>query len=429
MARAERFDPRRAAVAAVFFAVGVMLGTWLACVPQWRAALGIDYAQLGLVLLAQTVGVIAAMPLAGRLAGRVGHRAVVWTTAVAVPWFPLLAAVAPGAAAAAGGMLAWGLVAGLLDVAMNTQGVQLERALGRPVLNGLHAAWGLGALIGSLGSVLAGAYGWSLRTHLLIIALVLSVLMLAVGRALPRDPDRAAPGPGPRPAPVGLTGGWTRVIAVLGILGASVALCEGAASSWCGVFLQGARGAAPDVASLGYFAFVVGETGVRTVGDRLHRKYGAKALVRRSMMVSAVAVLAAVTVPYAWAGVAAFALQGCGLAVALPIISSAVGHSVPGDPGPAIARYSTLYYIGVLTGPALFGWAAQSLGIGVAFGLLALPLGVITLLAGAVAPAAAALRAAPAARPATDRIREDRTAPQVTDHISGDDIVVAPRGL
>lgn len=343
------------------------------------------------------IGVLIAMQLAGHLTARFGSRTVIRVTAVVVPWFPLVVAAMPGALSAGAGMMAWGLVAGLLDVAMNAQGVAIERAAGRPVLNSLHAMWGIGALAGSLGTVLAVRGRWSLTTHFAVVAVVLTAVALVSGRHLlaERAAVPAAPASGPARKRVGLTAGWTRAVLVLGGLGALVALSEGAVSSWCGVFLQQQRAAPQDIASLGYFAFIVAQTGTRLVGDRLHRRLGAVALVRWSMVVTAGGLVLTVATPAVWIDLAGFALQGCGLAVAIPIIASAVGHNAPSNTGLAIARYSTLHYGGVLAGPAVFGWTAQAFGIGIAFTLLALPIGVVAAFAVAVAPASPAAAAAP----------------------------------
>lgn len=393
----------RRAVAAVFFLVGITLGTWFARIPELRAALHLDFGQLGLILLAQTVGVIISMQVAGHLSTHLGSRAVIRLTAAVVPWFPAVVTTTAGPGAAAIAMLVWGLVAGLLDVAMNAQGVELERVGRRPFLSGLHAVWGVGALLGSLGAAGAIRAGLPLGAHFTAVAAGLCVLALAAGRhVLPERPGSQRGGrPGPeKQARVGLLSGWTRAVVVLGGLGAAAALCEGAVSSWCGMFLSEERGAAMDLASLAYFAFVGAQTGTRLVGDRLHRRLGPVALTRWSMAAAGAGVLVAVLSPSPWSGLAGFALQGCGLAVVIPIIAGAVGHGSPGSTSLAIARYSTLHQAGVLAGPGLFGWLAQAFGIGPALALLLLPLGLIAALATATASRPPSRR-----RPGTGRKR------------------------
>ncbi|WP_037318782.1 MFS transporter [Amycolatopsis orientalis] len=377
---------QRIAISGIFLMVGIMLGSWFARVPQLRIELGLNFAELGLVLLAQTVGVLIAMQLAGHLSNHLDSRAVIRVTSLVLPWFLPLMAAMPGAITAGLGMLTWGVIAGLLDVSMNAQGVEVERRARRPVLNSLHAVWGIGALLGSGGTVLAVRAGWSLSSHFWVVSAVLVVIALSSGRWLLTEARTSSPAEKKEPK-VGFLTGWTRAVIVLGGLGAAVALCEGAVSSWGGVFLSEQRGAAANIASLGYFAFIVAQTGTRLVGDRLHRRFGAVALVRWSMAMTGAGVLVAVAVPSVWFGLAGLAMAGIGLAVAIPIISSAVGHGTKSNTSLAIARYSTLHNAGVLAGPAIFGWLAQEFGISAALTLLLVPLGVIAAFAAATAPA------------------------------------------
>ncbi|MBV1849427.1 MFS transporter [Catellatospora tritici] len=388
----------RAAAAAIFGVVGLYLGTWFARLPQLREQLDLSYAQLGTVLLAQMVGVIVAMQIAGQFAGRFGSRTVVRATAVVVPWFLPLMTVVPGVWAAVVGMFGWGLVAGLLDVAMNTQGVEVERAARRPVLNSLHAAWAVGALAGAFSATAAIRAGIPLTTHYLALAATLCVIALVSGRFLLDVP--AAGGDRPRAPRPGFFTGWTRAVLVLGGLGAATAFCDGAISSWCGVFLQERRGAAAGVASLGYTAYVVAQTVTRMVGDRLHDRFGAVTLVRASVVITMAGVVLSAAVPHVWSAIAGFAIQGCGLAVVGPLIAGAVGHgSADGGTAAALAlaRYSTVHYAGLVAGPSLIGWLAEAAGIGSVLWLLLPPLAGIGLLAAMTAPASRARRAVGAA--------------------------------
>ncbi|MEU3621027.1 MFS transporter [Amycolatopsis coloradensis] len=382
---------QRIAISGIFLMVGIMLGSWFARVPQLRIELGLNFAELGMVLLAQTVGVLLAMQLAGHLSNHLDSRAVIRVTSLVLPWFLPLMAVMPGAITAGLGMLTWGVIAGLLDVSMNAQGVEVERRARRPVLNSLHAVWGIGALLGSGGTVLAVRAEWSLSAHFWVVSVVLVVIALFSGRWLLTESRASSPAAEKAPK-VGFFSGWTRAVIVLGGLGAAVALCEGAVSSWGGVFLSEQRGAAANIASLGYFAFIVAQTGTRLIGDRLHRRFGAVALVRWSMVMTAAGVLLAVMVQSVWFGLAGLAMAGVGLAVAIPIISSAVGHGTKSNTSLAIARYSTLHNAGVLAGPAIFGWLAQTFGISTALTLLLVPLGAICAFAAATAPASVASR-------------------------------------
>ncbi|HEX4223815.1 MAG TPA: MFS transporter [Pseudonocardiaceae bacterium] len=379
------FRGNRLAVAGMFLLIGIMLGTWYARLPQVRTELGLSDGGLAVVLLTQTVGVLIAMQVASPLTQRFGSRAVIRVTSVLVPWFPLVTVLMPNAVAAGGVLLGWGLVAGLLDVNINAQGVRVEELARKPILNRLHAVWGIGSLLGSVLTVLADRLNIAMSVQFLVIAAVLTLIALLSGRGLRADTVVAQ-----RKSRPGLRAGWTRAIVLLGLIGAAAALCESAVSTWCGIFLTEQRAAPAGLASLGYTAFILAETSTRLIGDRLHGRVGAVALVRAAMATTVLGIGLTVLVPSAWLDIVGFAIQGCGLAVLIPIITGAVGHGATGggqSASVAIARYSTLYYGGIVAGPSLLGWLSQALGVSTALTLLVMPLAAIGLLAKVTAPA------------------------------------------
>jgi hypothetical protein len=56
-------------VAAVFFVIGLSLSAWFTQIPQFKAALSLDDAQLGAALLCPVAGALASMQVAGRAWG------------------------------------------------------------------------------------------------------------------------------------------------------------------------------------------------------------------------------------------------------------------------------------------------------------------------------------------------------------------------
>jgi MFS family permease len=370
---------------------GIMIGSWFTRLPELRIQIGLSYGELGAVLLTQMIGLMIAMQLAEPLFTRLGHRLVVWLVAVIVPWsLPLMAAI-HGPLPAIAVAFAWGLTAGIIDVGMNALGVRTERFVKRPILSSLLATWGAGALCGSLVTAAAVHAGLSPLTDFLCVAAVLSCIGLVVGKHLLPDSTRPQADRS-RGSRLTLRGGWSKAVLILGVVGATAALCETSVSGWCGIFLTEQRGAAVSVASFGYTAFIVAETVTRMFGDRLHLRFGAVRLVRGCLAVTAIGMATVIVVSHLWVDIAGFALQGCGLAVLIPIITGAVGHGGAPDGSDsatslAIARYSTLCYSGAMAGPAVVGWLAQYFGVGTALALLIPPLLLIGLLAKATAPA------------------------------------------
>jgi len=137
--RRTSFNTRQAATRAIFFVAGYGRASWAPLVPFVKARVGLDDGQLGLLLLCLGAGSMAAMPFAGGLAARFGCRAVIAFATVALcATLPALAFVddVPSAICV---LTLFGMAAGVVDVAMNIQAIEVERESGRSIMSGFHA--------------------------------------------------------------------------------------------------------------------------------------------------------------------------------------------------------------------------------------------------------------------------------------------------
>jgi fucose permease len=290
--------------------------------------------------------------------------------------------VAPGLVTLAASQLVFGAATGALDVTMNAHAVAVERALGRHIMNGCHAAWSIGAVVGSLLGSGAAHLGAPRPLHYgLLVVLVLPAL-LACGRLLlparvDRAPDRrtasapedrTASAPGRMRRRTGWRAGWTPRVLGLGAMGATVLTVEAAVATWSGVFLHD-RGASLGAAALGYAAFAVCQTAGRLVGDRLLARGSAAGLLRTGAVLAAVGIALVVLSPWPALGIAGFAVVGVGMATPLPVLFGVVGHLGAGTAETAagaavlVARFTTLTYAGILLGPAVIGWTTEGIGL------------------------------------------------------------------
>ncbi|HEX5849684.1 MAG TPA: MFS transporter, partial [Rubrobacter sp.] len=74
----------RAAVLAVFFTNGVIIGTWVVRIPAIKERLDLGEGLLGIALLGAAVGALIAMPAVGALVSRFGSRRIVGLSALAL---------------------------------------------------------------------------------------------------------------------------------------------------------------------------------------------------------------------------------------------------------------------------------------------------------------------------------------------------------
>ena len=153
----------RAAATVVFFVTGAVFASWGARIPAVQDDLGLSPGQLAIAILGIEGGAVAGLPLGGMLVTRLGSRTCLRLGFSAYPPAMVAVALAPSLAALAGALAVTAAANSVVDVAMNVQGVELERRCGRPVLSGLHAGHSFGVLAGGLvGTAAAALAGWAL---------------------------------------------------------------------------------------------------------------------------------------------------------------------------------------------------------------------------------------------------------------------------
>ena len=183
----------RVAGAVTFFCHGLYFAAWTAHIPHVKTALGLSSGALGVVLLAAPLGVVAALALAARQLPRWGSRRAVRGAVLGYCVSGALVGLAPSAALLFPALLVWGAFQAVLDVAMNTQGIAVERGQHRRLMSGLHGCWSLGSFSGAgLGAAATGAgVSLSAQQATLSIPIVLAVGLLSLWMI---DDVQASPG-------------------------------------------------------------------------------------------------------------------------------------------------------------------------------------------------------------------------------------------
>jgi MFS family permease len=377
----------RWAITGVFFVNALLVAAYLNRIPSVRLDHHLSAGTLGVVLTGFGVAAIVTMQFIGRLVGRFGSATIIRLTLVSLPVALLGIGFARTLPELIIAVILAGSVHGTLDVAMNAHAVAVERRRGRPIMNGCHAAWSIGAVVATLaGAALIHAH-ISTGVHFLCAGAIAVPVGWVVGASLlPASADRtgaassagrtAAAGP-PRRAR------WTGKVLVFGLVGGTVMICEAAVVSWSGIYLLDERGASLAAASFGYTAFSAFQTTGRVVGDALSLRMGGPRLFAISSAVAVAGLIVVVSVPGEIATIAGFAVVGAGMSVLLPLVFSTAGHAGGDGPGAAtfVGRVSTFTYGGAVLGPALVGWCAEGFGLGWTFAGL-IPLMIVVVLNG-----------------------------------------------
>ncbi|MFJ4920224.1 MFS transporter [Streptomyces sp. NPDC088725] len=254
---------------------------------------------------------------------------------------------------------AFGLAVGALDASMNMLGVSLQRAYGRSIMLGFHAAYSLGGIAGaSLAWV--GAHGdLSLLVSYAPVVVVLLPAALAGSRwyadAVPDDtrddtPDGGSEGRIPGSKPVVF-----RLLLPLCLVMAFAYIGDSTVSNWSAKYLQDVLGGSEELATVPYNAYMVTTLLGRAVGDLGVRRFGAVAVVRCGTVLAVAGFAVVAVAPGAWLGILGFTLLGLGLCVIVPQTFAAAGRLFPSGSDAAVARLNIFNYVGFLVGSPLVG--------------------------------------------------------------------------
>jgi len=359
----------RAVVTAVFFAFGIGFGLWAGAIPALMRQTGIDAAGLGIALTLHTGAYIGAMAVGGQVARVIAPRRLILTA---------LAANVLGFAAifSAGSVLvltlalgAVGVSAGLLDLAMNTEGTAVERELGRPVLLSMHAAASGAFAIGALaGSLLATGVGprWC--------ALVVLAVTLPVGLAMYRLGPRHVASVPPLAVPSRAGFGIGRGVALVGIILGLTIAGEMSAQMWSARFLERQAAELAAFAGAGAAFFAGFQALIRVFGDPLRRRLGDQRVITLSLLVAAIG-FATVALSASFAlSLLGFALVGLGTACVVPCCFALVARRAAERAAGALGVASLVAGLIRLPTPLYLGFVAAAFSDAVAFAGIAIGL-------------------------------------------------------
>ncbi|MET9253095.1 MFS transporter [Streptomyces sp. NPDC003717] len=344
----------RASLAFAFFAQGVAFALLVTRIPAIQDRYGMSDAVLPVFLAAVPilagVGSVATERLVRRIpAGRVLR----WSQPVA-----LLTLLGVGAgdslAELAVALGVFGVAVGALDASMNMLGVSLQRAYGRSIMLGFHAAYSLGGILGASLAWVGAHWDLALWVSYLPVVAVLLPAVLVGSRWYVEGGAAGESAAGP----VGQGQGGQvvfRALLPLCLVMTFAYIGDSTVSNWSAKYLQDVLGGSEQLSTVPYNVYMVTTLVGRAVGDLGVRRFGAVAVVRGGAVVAAGGFAVVAAAPGAWTGMLGFTLLGLGLCVLVPQTFAAAGRMFPGDSDAAVARLNVFNYVGFLVGSPLVG--------------------------------------------------------------------------
>lgn len=365
----------RIATSVFFFIAGLTFASWASRIPDIQHKLQLSDGGLGAVLFSLPVGLMVSLPISGWMVNRYGSRRMVIVAAVFYPLLLLLLAMAASILQLSMALFLFGMLGNLINIAMNTQAVGVEKLYGKSIMASFHGLWSLAGFIGALVGTFFVSAGFSPLFHFSIICLATISLVIATYKmTLPHDnSDGQTQKLFTRP---------DKKILLLGLIGFFSLLCEGAMADWSGVYFKKIVQTPEAFITLGYVAFTSTMALGRFLGDWLVTKFGVKRMLQMSGLMITSGLLMAVIFPYLLTATAGFFIVGFGVSSVVPIVYGLAGKSNTMPASTALAAVSTIGFLGFLVGPPLIGFLSQVINLRWAFTIIALLGFGTTILAG-----------------------------------------------
>lgn len=349
---------QRITIGIYFFFSGVCFSTWASRIPNVKDFFSFNEAQLGNLLMVMPIASVFGLPFSGWLVSKFNSRN------------PLLISFVIYSVSLVGIGFSenlWSLVASLagfsfslriINIAMNTQAVTLQKQFTKKINGAFHGFWSLGGIVGLLVATLLIKLEVSIHTHVLGIAFLTLIGTASSYHFLLRN-DK------PKEGNKLIVGKPDPFVLYLGLIVFFAAVCEGGIYDWNAVYFKEVINV--EIFTIGYLCFMVCMTISRFFSDLVIDRIGTEKTFLLSSLLIVFGIGTAILFPFFWPALLGFCITGFGIATIFPMAFMLSSSSKKYSVGMVISLISTYSIVGMLVGPPLIGYLAYLFHLRTAF--------------------------------------------------------------
>ncbi|HAS58432.1 MAG TPA: MFS transporter, partial [Algoriphagus sp.] len=262
-------------------------------------------------------------------------------------------------------LILFGLMGNIMNIALNTQALDLEDQMGKSILASFHGLWSLAGFTGAgIGAAMI-FLDFNPTQHYLLVMILSFVIIFLAHSYVVKEKKRDDSGGLVLKKPDNL-------LLRIGLIAFLGMMTEGCMFDWSGVYFKKVLVANPSLVSLGYVAFMGTMASGRFISDRLVQRFGKVPVIRVSGLLIFLGLLLSVLIPTLPFATLGFFIVGFGVSSIIPVSYSIAGRSKQFAPSVALALVSTISFFGFLIGPPMIGFIADLFSLKISFALIAM---------------------------------------------------------
>ena len=369
-------------LSACFFLFALITGAMYSRLPDIQHALGVNEAQLGLVLIGAAVGSLISLTLSAPLIERLGARTTGLITLLGSTACYAGITLLDNAVVAFALLFVAGILAGALEININVQVGRLEAVQKRSLMSRAHGFWSLGFFVTSL--LASGVRQASVPAPLHLAAVYAVVVVVGVvalwgleEAPMPETHDSDKPP---------LVAFPTLALLPLCLIGCVAFLIEGAGVDWSTIYMRDVFQAEPFVGGLGLTLFTAVMAAARIYLGPVVDRFSPRTVVAVLLGISVVGLAAVWLAPHPYVAILGFGLLGGGCSAVYPLVVSAAAQRGDRPSAINVAAIAQISFVTFFLAPPALGFIAHNFGIRWSY-LICLPLVILCLFAVRALPA------------------------------------------
>lgn len=335
------------------------MGALLSRLPDLQRSLELSEGELGLMLIAMSVGALIGLTFSSPFIVRLGARRTAFVTVFGASALYALVPLLPSALAVVPVFFLAGVLAGALEINVNLETDRHEAQLGFRIMSRAHGMWSLGFFVTAFIAAGVRQLGIPPSVHIAAALVVAVAAGFFVFSGLENAPARPESHAGRMP----LVAFPTTGLLPLCLIGAAPLLVEGAGIDWSAIYMRDVFAAEPFVGGMSITIFSLCMALARLFMDPVVDRYSPRAVAGTLLGIAALGLVIVGLAPHPYVALSGFLLMGLGCSSVYPLAVSAAAQRTDRPASVNVASLGQMTFVVFFLGPPLLGFVAETSGI------------------------------------------------------------------